>query len=247
MDFYNQLSPYYHLIFPDWAASVRRQGAQLSTLIQSEWSAHHKVLDISCGIGTQAIGLALQGHLVSGSDISSKEIARAKREAAKFKVDLNLSVCDMRQAHSHHGSGYDIVLSADNSLPHLLTDQDILLALKQMLACLNIGGGCILTLRDYDKEERGQNLVKPYGVRLENDKRFLMFQVWDFEGDYYDLSFFIIEESLSTHETRTHLMRSRYYAISTQKIEALMREAGFQKVRRVDDAFYQPVLLGTKM
>jgi hypothetical protein len=42
-------------------------------------------------------------------------------------------------------------------------------------------------------------------------------------------------------------MRSRYYAISTQKIEVLMREAGFQKVRRVDDAFYQPVLLETKM
>jgi SAM-dependent methyltransferase len=247
MDFYNQLSPYYHLIFPDWKASVLRQGEQLSTLMKSHWPMHQNILDVSCGIGTQALGLALQGHLVTGSDLSFSAVERAKEEATSFGVNLNLSVCDMRQAHRHHGSGFDVVISADNSLPHLLTQEDLLLAIRQMYACLNIGGGCILTLRDYDKEERGQNLVKPYGVRLENDKRFLMFQAWDFKGDYYDLSFFIIEESLSTHETRTHLMRSRYYAISTQKIEVLMREAGFQKVRRVDDAFYQPVLLGTKM
>jgi SAM-dependent methyltransferase len=244
--FYDQLSPFYHLIFPDWAASVHRQGERLSTLIKSEWSARKKVLDISCGIGTQAIGLSLQGYLVTASDLSSNQIERAKREAIQFGVNLNLSVCDMRQAHSHHGSGFDIVLSADNSIPHLLTDSDILLALKQMLACLSVGGGCVITVRDYAKEERGQNLVKPYGVRVENGKRFILFQVWDFEGDYYDLSFFIVEESLSTHDTKTHLMRSRYYAMTIQKIEELMCEAGFQKVRRIDDAFYQPVLVGTR-
>ena len=51
-----------------------------------------------------------------------------------------------------------------------------------MTACLSAGGGCLITVRDYEREERGKNLVKPYGVRVENGKRYLLFQVWDFEA-----------------------------------------------------------------
>ena len=114
------------------------------------------------------------------------------------------------------------------------------------LACLRAGGGCIISVRDYALEARGKNLVKPYGVRTENGKRYLLFQVWDFEGEHYDLSFFFIEEDLSTLEVKTHAMRSKYYAVSTDKLGELMREAGFQDVKRVDGAFYQPLVVGTK-
>ena len=41
-------------------------------------------------------------------------------------------------------------------------------------------------------------------------------------------------------------MRSRYYAISTTKLCDLMREVGFHNVRRIDEAFFQPVLVGTR-
>lgn len=245
-DFYDQLVPFYHLIHQDWDASIRRQGDQLSALIQSEWPKHSKVLDVTCGIGTQAIALALRGYAVTASDLSAREIERAGQEASQRGAAMALSVCDVRQAHAHHGSGFDVVISCDNSLPHLLTDHDLLLALKQMLACLSVGGGCIITVRDYEREERGKNLVKPYGVRTENGKRYLLFQVWDFEGEHYDLTFFFVEENLSTQEVKTHAMRSRYYAISTSKLCDLMREAGFQDVRRIDGVFNQPVLVGTR-
>lgn len=245
-DFYDQLVPFYHLIHQDWDASIRRQGEQLSALIKSEWPETAKVLDVTCGIGTQAIALALQGYAVTASDISGREVERAGQEASRRGVTIALSVCDVRQAHAHHGSGFDVVISCDNSLPHLLTDHDLLLALKQMLACLSVGGGCIITVRDYEREERGQNLVKPYGVRTEMGKRYLLFQIWDFEGEHYDLTFFFVEENLSTQEVKTHAMRSRYYAISTSKLCDLMREAGFQDVRRIDGVFYQPVLVGTR-
>lgn len=245
-DFYDQLTPFYHLIHQDWDASILRQGAQLSALVEAEWPGRRKLLDVSCGIGTQAIALARQGFSVTASDLSPKEIERARHEASKRGVDIDFSVCDMRQAHSHHGSGFDLVISCDNSLPHLLTDQELLIALKQMLACLSGGGGCIVTVRDYAREERGRNLVKPYGVRIENGKRYLLFQVWDFDGEHYDLTFFFVEEDLSSREVKTHTMHSRYYAISTERLGELMREAGFQHVRRVDDVFYQPVLIGSK-
>jgi len=247
-EFYDSLAPLYHLVYQDWPASVRRQGAQLAALIHAEWPARGRLLDVSCGIGTQAIGLALQGFAVTGSDVSAGAVGRAQQEAGSWGVSLALSVCDVRQAHGHHGAGFDLVISCDNSLPHLLTDQDLLLGLQQMRACLAPGGGCIITLRDYAREERGRHLVKPCGVRLEGGKRYLLFQVWDFsaEGSHYDLSFFFVEEDLRTQETRAHTLRSRYYAVSTERLCELMREAGFERVRRIDDAFYQPVLVGTQ-
>lgn len=245
-DFYDELAPLYHLIHEDWNASVRRQGDQLSSLIEGEWPGKRRVLDISCGIGTQALALALRGYAVTASDLSGKEVERARHEAERCGVHIDFSVCDMRRAHARHGTGFDIVLSGDNSLPHLLTDDDISLALREMFACLAPGGGCVITVRDYDSEPRGRNIVKPYGMRMEGDKRYLLFQVWDFEGDCYDLAFFFVEEDLVSGEARTRVMRSRYYAISTKRLCELMRNAGFEGVRRIDSAFYQPILVGTK-
>jgi hypothetical protein len=55
-------------------------------------------------------------------------VERARREAALRNVDIEFSVADMRQAFEHHDRQFDIVLSADNSVPHLLSDTDMLVA-----------------------------------------------------------------------------------------------------------------------
>jgi 2-polyprenyl-3-methyl-5-hydroxy-6-metoxy-1,4-benzoquinol methylase len=91
--FYDQLSPFYHVIFEDWNASVERQGSQLKTLIQSNWPHHKTILDVSCGIGTQAIGLSKNGYEVTASDLSMNEIERAKREAQQCgQTNISFSV-----------------------------------------------------------------------------------------------------------------------------------------------------------
>jgi hypothetical protein len=38
----------------------------------------------------------------------------------------------------------------------------------------------------------------------------------------------------------------RAHAISTDKLCALMREAGYADVQRIDGAYFQPVLLATR-
>jgi SAM-dependent methyltransferase len=245
-DFYDDLAPLYHLIFADWDASIQRQGQQLAALIRSRWPGHRSVLDVSCGIGTQAIALAMDGFEVRASDLSANAIERARIEASQRGQAIHFSVCDMRQASAHHGGGFDLVISCDNSLPHLLDDTQIGVALRAMHACLRPGGGCLLTVRDYDAEARRLNIVKPYGARIENGKRHVGLQVWDFDGEQYDLTLFLIEEDLATSAVTTRTMRSRYYAIGTGRLLALMTQAGFSDVCRLDGVFYQPVLVGTR-
>src|SRR6266542_201436 len=80
--FYDQLAPFYHLIFPDWEASIQRQAAAVDAIVRQRWGeARLDILDVACGIGTQALGLAALGHRVTGSDLSAAAIERARREA----------------------------------------------------------------------------------------------------------------------------------------------------------------------
>jgi hypothetical protein len=41
-------------------------------------------------------------------------------------------------------------------------------------------------------------------------------------------------------------MRTKYNAVGTDHLLALMRQAGFTKVERLDERFYQPVLVGNR-
>jgi len=244
--FYDDLAPDHHLIFDDWETSLAWQGRVLTNIIQSQWPAHNTVLDVSCGIGTQVLALAMNGFQVTGSDLSPRAVERARIEAERRNHRTDLTVCDMRQAFAHHGGGFDLVISCDNSIPHLLTDADISTALGQMFACLRPGGGCLLTVRDYDQEPRGKNIIKPIRAFTRNSVRNLVVQVWDFEKDHYDVTMFILEETLASHNVRTRKMRSRYYAIGVNSILAMMDATGFQRATRLDGVFYQPVLVGTK-
>ena len=243
--FYAGLTPLYHLIYPDWQASMQRQAAMLDSVIRELWGQVSTVLDASCGIGTQAIGLAQLGYDVTGSDLSPEEIDRAKQEADARNLSMDLSVADMRKAHDHHARDFDVVLSADNSVPHLLTDEDIFTAFRQFFSCTRPGGGCIVTVRDYEKEDMSKQQVKPYGIREENEVRWLGWQVWDPHPPTYDFTMYFVEDH-GGQECRTHVMRSTYYAIGIPRLLELMSEAGYSDVKRMDGRFFQPIIVGTR-
>ena len=96
-EFYDELAESYHLIFADWQGSMRRQAAALDRLIEAQLGpGPHAILDCACGIGTQAIGLALLGHAVHATDLSPNAVARAEREAATRDASLSFGVADMR-------------------------------------------------------------------------------------------------------------------------------------------------------
>jgi SAM-dependent methyltransferase len=244
--FYDELAPFFHLIYPDWEASIRTQADALDGIIRERWgNGRLSILDVACGIGTQTLGLSALGHRVTASDLSTGAVERARREAQARGLALSFSIADMRQASVHHREPFDLVIACDNSVPHLLTDDDLLAAFEQFLACTRPGGGCLLSVRDYDREERAGVQVKPYGVRDVGGVRYLLWQVWEFHGPIYDLAMYFVEDGGGANCV-TRVMRSRYYAIGTDRLMALLRQAGFVQVERLDGRFYQPVLVGRR-
>jgi len=82
-------------------------------------------------------------------------------------------------------------------------------------------------------------------VRVEGDKKYVVFQVWEFTGVIYQLPFYFVDDR-GAADCVTHAMRTRYYAIDTGTLMQLMVHAGFVDVQRLDGTFFQPVIIGTR-
>src|SRR5215471_18803284 len=161
---YDEIAALYHLVYQDWSTAITQQAAALDAIIQKYVGPPPRsILDVSCGIGTQALGLAALGHAVTASDLSSGAVERARREAAERNLVINFTVADMRRCAEVHGSGFDVVLSADNSIPHLLGDDAIREAFRNFYRCIRPGGITVLGVRDYAREDRSSPRLIPYG------------------------------------------------------------------------------------
>jgi SAM-dependent methyltransferase len=240
--FYDQLAPLYHLVYESWEAAVRGQAKALDSIIRSHLSnGPQRILDVACGIGTQSLGLAALGHRVTGRDISPAAVQRARREAASRGLSIEFGVEDMRNPSVRPAPEFDVVLCADNALPHLLSDDEIADALRCFRAALRPGGLCLITLRDYAALEHGGIQLKQQAIRHENGTRWILFQVWEWRDSIYDLHFYFVADD-GTSPCRTHVFRSSYYALSVEHLIGLTVAAGFEQVRRIDDAFHQPVI-----
>ncbi len=208
-DFYDTLTPYYHLIYADWEVSIGRQGRALNAIIRSTGGTQSRsVLDTSCGIGTQSIGLAQLGYEVTASDLSPSAVERAQREASQRGFSIRCSVADMRGVHAHHRRLFDVVIACDNSIPHLLSDADIFKAFEDFHRCLAPGGLCLISVRDYATLDMSAHVqLHHYGVRHVGSTRYVLLQVLELHAPLYDTTFYVIEHSEEHSQSRTQARR----------------------------------------
>jgi SAM-dependent methyltransferase len=246
VDFYDGLAPDYHLIFPDWPGPVFRQGAVLDRIIASELGPPPRtVLDCSCGIGTQAIGLALRGYVVHATDVSPGQIRRAEQEARALQTPLTFGIADFRSLTAQVSGVYDAVISCDNALPHLLSDEDLILTTHNIRAKLRADGLFLASTRDYDRlaEERPKSHLpsvfeSPTGRRL-------VFQVWDWsdDGRSYVVNLFIIRQTPAGWATTHHA--TVYRALRRHELQAALKQGGFTDIRwrsPEETGYYQPIV-----
>jgi SAM-dependent methyltransferase len=207
-DFYDDFAADYHLAYGGrWDAAVERQGRALAELMPA---GTRRVLDCACGIGTQAIGLALRGYEVVGTDASAGEIDRARREAARLGADVRFDVADFRDLSAVEGA-FDAVICCDNALPHLLRPADVVIALSQMGAKAPV---VVVTMRDFDEALREKPPVAPT-VRV-GDRVLVRLHEW--ERDEYTVRYLVLSERGGEWSVREH--RTRYRAITRAELEA---------------------------
>ncbi|MYW66941.1 methyltransferase domain-containing protein [Streptomyces sp. SID8379] len=253
--FYDELTADYHRIFPDWDVSIARQATTFDTLLGAHLGpGPHRVLDCACGIGTQAIGLALRGHDVTGTDLSPRAVARAQTEAATRGARITAAVADMRRLPLRPGA-FDAVLCADNALPHLLTGDDVAAALAAVHRVLCDDGLLVLTVRDYaDIRRTRPTSTSPQLSTTADGGTTITFQLWRWhdDGERYDLRHFqLIPDGHDGRDGsdgtgwRVHERVTTCWALTTAQLTDFATAAGFTDVTwhtPQETGFYQPVL-----
>jgi SAM-dependent methyltransferase len=247
---YDELSSEYHLLFPDWRESVRWQGQALDKLIKREIGDSRKtLLDCSCGIGTQAIGLALRGYQVRGTDVSPAAIKRARREAKSFGISASFGVADLLILDRQIGGSYDIVICCDNTLPHFLYDDELLIVLRNIFKRLKPGGLFISSIRDYDaiindrpKFTTPREFDDKYGRRI-------VFQAWEWlEGKHnYFFHLFILKEKQGIWTVSQY--STEYRTLLRSELSEALKSTGFSNTAwqmPSESGYYQPIVVAHK-
>ena len=247
--FYDDLAAYYHHIFPNWEASMDRQGRFLAEALRSEFSDREvrsiRVLDVAAGIGTQALPLATRGFSVVARDLSRAAVARLDREARQRGLSIDCGVSDMRRVHETVTGRFDSVMALDNAVPHLQDDGAIIAAFDSMGRTLRPTGIALISVRDYDQANRSPTSTHPYEVRQIAGRTLRFRQEWRWIGpSHYDTTM-IGEEEIDGIRKEFLRTTSRYYAISLQHLEELLLDSGW--VAKRIQGFYQPLLLARRI
>jgi len=197
--------------FVDWPARLAVELPFIERQLQAVGA--RRVLDAACGTGVHAIALAQRGYQVAGADLSAGMIERARANAAAAGVGVRLVVAGFgelsatltpalslggrgsetltpalslggrgEEALSAPG-GFDAVLCLGNSLPHLLTPEDLAAALADFVACLRPGGLVLAQNRNFDAlVARHERWMEPQS-RREGQAEWLFLRFYDFEPD----------------------------------------------------------------
>jgi glycine/sarcosine N-methyltransferase len=244
--FYDTLAADYHLLFDDWWESARRQGHVLAGLLRRH-GVHPpaRVLDCTCGIGTQALPLAQLGYRVVGSDISPDAVERARSEARTRDIDVQLVTADVRSVADAVGQVFDAVITADNSLPHLLTDEDLAAALASLRRCLQPGGLLLASSRDYDALVRDRVTgVVPTEHDIDG-QRWIVGQAWTWAADHKTVQitlFLLVQRDRGwTPRVRT----TTYRALLRDELTTALIASGFEDVNWIhpdESGYYQQIV-----
>jgi hypothetical protein len=139
-----------------------------------------------------------------------------------------------------------VVLSCDNSISHLLTNEDLLLAAKSMKAKVNNNGILLISTRDYDKILEEKPRAEQPRVFDALDGRRIIFQVWDWEAtsNIYTISHFIVKQLGKEWKTVHNQTRDR--ALRSLELTQILKQAGFSSVSWFipeESGYYQPIVI----
>jgi SAM-dependent methyltransferase len=198
-----------------------------------------RILDTACGTGIHALGLAKRGYVTAGADLSAGMIERARANAAAAGVTVRFAAAGfgaLAKTFSVEGVfPFDALLCMGNSLPHVLTPQDLALALTDFARCLRPGGLVLIQNRNFDavlaKRERW---MEPQSNQ-EGDNEWIFLRFYDYELDGLINFNFVTLRRQTGGEWRQHVAATFLYPLKQVELVAALKASGFEGIRCYGD------------
>lgn len=246
MEMYDSLSADYDR-FVNWTARLAVEMPFIRQTLEALQGASGqalRVLDAACGTGKHAIALAQAGYHVSGADLSAGMIEQARengRLAGVLPDKLRFEQAGFGQLAARFGrGGFDALLCLGNSLPHVLSLDEMGAALRDFAACLRPGGLLLIQNRNFDAVmERRERWMEPQAMR-EGDAEWLFFRFYDFDSDDR-ISFHVVTlKRMGDAGWRQQVATTRLYPLGEQALNTALGVAGFGEITLYGDLTGSP-------
>ncbi len=231
------------LQFYEELASDYDEMTRFSTRLEKEkeswekWTQRYRmesVLDAACGTGIHAIVLAQMGRHVVGADISPAMIESARHHAKENEVAIRWITASMQELDKKTSEKFDTILCLGNSLPHLLSNEDLDKTLSGFNHMLQPGGRLIIQILNYHKILREKNRV--VAVNRHANREFVRF--YDFLPD--NIRFNVLSIDWSGEKPGHRLLSTQLHPYMIEELESALRRTGFGHPEVFGDMEFEP-------
>ncbi len=197
-----------------------------------------KCLDAGCGVGLHSIIVSKLGVDVVGIDISQMMIEKARELAQTFNSSAKFEVLDFSQIKERYKEEFDLVLCIGNTLPHLLNEKELLLALRNFYNALKRNGILIVQILNYDRIVENEERI--INVRETPAKIFVRFydfeptiigspslKVFEIRKDFLKFNVLVIDK---TKNYSHKLITTRIKPIKSDELCRKIQMVGFKKL-----------------
>ena len=190
-----------------------------------------RVLDAACGTGMHAIALAKLGFEVAGADLSEKMIEKSVTNAREDGVSISFKAAGFGELGVAFGkNSFDALLCLGNSLPHILSSEDLQNALVDFAAVLKPGGLLIIQNRNFDAVMKSrQRWMEPQYAR-EEDAEWIFLRFYDFEPDSLVNFNILTLKRQGDQAWQQSILSTPLRPIPSGQLQSGLKEAGFHKV-----------------
>lgn len=214
--------------FVDWPGRLKVElpflEQQLHTL------GARRVLDAACGTGMHAIALAQRGFEAVGTDLSVPMIERARENATGAGVQANFVVAGFGELAARVGGGFDALLCLGNSLPHVLTPDELAATLADFAACLRPGGLLLVQNRNFDAVLTARQRWMEPQAQHEDETEWLFLRFYDFEADGTLAFHMWTLKRDGTGPWHQHVTSTRLHPWLRAELVAALSQAGFGQI-----------------
>ena len=225
MGFYEGLAEQYDDIV---GGTKRLEGAGklANWLVES----HHakRVLDVACGTGLHARALAERGVQVVAADASEAMLREAIADTDDAGDLIEWVHAPMEEIAQKAAGPFDAILCMGNSLPHLLTDEQLRATVHGFRALLARTGIAVVQILNYDRIlNRRERVV---GITRNGDTEYVRF--YDFLPER--LCFNILELTWQGDKCEPTLHQTELRPFRAAELCAAFAEAGLSEPKLYD-------------
>ena len=220
---YDQVAEFYDLLI-SWKERLRREKPFFKSIFKEYGVA--RILDSACGTGKHAAAFHDWGFHVVGADPSRQMLKKARQNAGERKIKfVRAELVELEKT----GGMFDAVTCLGNSLPHVISDEELDRSLASMLNVLLPGGIAVIHNNNYDLiVEKRQRFMPPAHAKRRG-REYVFVRFFDFHGETLTFNLLALVKGPTGWEMFRQAMTHR--ALTSDLLVSRLERAGFKNIR----------------